>query len=491
MRLARHGVAVPRVLAMGQRKDGPLRQESFLLIEPAAASIRLDAWLARTRGATRKQHGRKRRLLLRQAGALLRRLHEAGCYLAPGVQGCVFAVLRRDDGRPYLGLDGADGLRPARRGRPDLARRDVAHFRRALAEAGCGPDEVAHLLDGYRPDAGRAGPPPPAERAAATEPPSDAPPPEDPVPQMQGSMLLRLISGGRRLVHRYEWPWFAGDDWLDDIMTRAVTDRFHAKQGRSTGRLVLPGRGRPPAGRRVVYLKRHYQLSWWRGWLATLWPRADWSPAMQEWRHLEWARRQGVPVPRPLAAAEFIGPWGRLQSVLAVEELTGMLPLHEAIPLAARRLAPDVFRPWKRTLIEEVARLTRLLHDRRCFHKDLYLCHFYIPEADTHGLPATWRNRVHLIDLHRLAHHPWTWRVWQVKDLAQLLYSSAVEGVEAGDRLWFWWAYLGPGPRTRDRWVRHWVLWKWRRYARHNARRQRLEEQEGTGNKEQGAEDGS
>src|SRR5262249_11193411 len=160
-----------------------------------------------------------------------------------------------------------------------------------------------------------------------------------------------------------------------------------------------------------------------RGLLAALWPDAGWSPALQEWHRLRWARAEGVPVPRAVAAGEYIGPWGRLRSFLAVEELAGMLPLHEAIPRAAARLDPDTFRCWKRTLSEEVARLTRSLHDRRWFHKDLYLCHFYVRGEDTERVPA-WRGRVHLIDLHRLAYHPWTWRVWQAKDLAQLLYSS-------------------------------------------------------------------
>ena len=37
-------------------------------------------------------------------------------------------------------------------------------------------------------------------------------------------------------------------DWADRIMDVAVTDRFHAKQGRSTGRWVLDATARRPGG---------------------------------------------------------------------------------------------------------------------------------------------------------------------------------------------------------------------------------------------------
>jgi heptose I phosphotransferase len=149
-----------------------------------------------------------------------------------------------------------------------------------------------------------------------------------------------------------------------------------------------------------------------------------------------------------------------------------MISLQEAVPLAAVRQDAAAFRLWKRGLAAEMARLTRMLHDRRCFHKDLYLCHFFIAREDTAAGPAGgWRGRVHLIDLHRLAHHPLTWRIWQTKDLAQLLYASGIVGVDARDRLSFWRAYRGPGPhRPGGLWLRRLILYRWRRYRRHNAR---------------------
>lgn len=284
----------------------------------------------------------------------------------------------------------------------------------------------------------------------------------------------RLRHGVRVVAERRDWSRFAGGDWPDRIMQVTLTDRFHAKQGRSTGRWILQANGRHLS----VYLKRHYRLPWWRGLLATLWPGRGWSPALEEWRHLEWARARGLAVPASVAAGEYIGPWGRLQSVLAVEELAGMLPLHEAIPLAATRIGAADFRKWKRGLVHELARLARALHAERRFHKDLYLCHFYIPEelcsaslASSAGAPAFWQGQVHLIDLHRLAHHPWTWRRWQVKDLGQLAYSSEVAGVEGRDRLRFWKCYRAGERRWWQRVLGHAIVAQWTRYQRHNAKR--------------------
>jgi heptose I phosphotransferase len=290
------------------------------------------------------------------------------------------------------------------------------------------------------------------EAVRATVPPAAA----------RETLWQRLVRGTRRLRQRADWVEFVGADWPDRIMELPVTDDYHAKQGRSTGRLVLEENGR----RLAVYLKRHFELPWWQGWLAWLRPNRGWSPALRERRHLEWAQARGLPVPKVVAAGEFIGPWWRLQSFLVIEELTNMLPLHQAIPAAARHLDPATFRRWKAGLIAEMARLTRELHRRRWYHKDLYLCHFFIPYADTRQIPE-WRGRVHLIDLHRLGHHGWTWRWWWLKDLSQLLFSSEIEGVDARDRLLFWRLYQG---ERRSRWLARCIRFKARLYRRHNAK---------------------
>jgi len=281
---------------------------------------------------------------------------------------------------------------------------------------------------------------------------------------MKETFWQRLFIGAHRLRHVPRWQQFVGARWENRIMDVAVTDRFHAKQGRSIGRWVLQSGNE----RLVVYLKRHYRLEWWRGLLALLRPHRDWSPALQEWVQLEEARAAGFPVPAALAGGEYIGPWGRLRSFLAVEELDGMIPLHEAVPAAAAHLDPLSFQYWKASLIKEMARLVRSLHQRGWFHKDLYLCHFYVAEADTRRIPG-WSGRVHVIDLHRLGRHRWTTFWWQAKDLAQLLYSSDLAGTTRRDRLRFWIRYLGADRRSRrSRWLAWAARFKAGRYRRHN-----------------------
>ena len=150
-------------------------------------------------------------------------------------------------------------------------------------------------------------------------------------------------------------------------------------------------------------------------------------------------------------------------------------PLHEAIPLARQWLTPREFARWKRDLIAELARLSFELHRRCAFHRDLYLCHFYIPDEDTRQVPEACTGRVWMIDFHRLTFRGrWRRRDSQVKDLAQLLYSTfGVPGVTALDRARFWKLYRdhwepGGGPA---RWVKTAAVLKANRYACHNARR--------------------
>jgi heptose I phosphotransferase len=276
-----------------------------------------------------------------------------------------------------------------------------------------------------------------------------------------GTFWQRLLRGTR-------WTWLderfrdaLPPDLSASVMAIETHDRFHAKQGRSTARVVFHG----PGGPVPVYLKRHYKLPWPARLAALVNPSGHHTPGTAEFAHLNRARKMGLAVPDVVAAGETIGPWGRLESFLMVAELTGFQPLHEAISELSKRLDLMSFERLKRGLARETAAVAATLHKAGAFQKDMYLCHFFL---DLSRLDQTGR-RLALIDLHRLAvHRVWAVR-WRWKDLGQLLYSTyGVEGLTDRDRLRFWASYRRMAGLRFPRRQARGVVWKAARYLRHN-----------------------
>jgi heptose I phosphotransferase len=275
-----------------------------------------------------------------------------------------------------------------------------------------------------------------------------------------GGFRDRVLRGTRWAWRNERYRLALPADLDASIMNLDARDRLHAKQGRSTARVVFHG----PDGPVPVYLKRHYRLPWTARLAALLQPEGKHTPGAAEFAHLTHARSLGLVVPGVVAAGERIGPWGNVQSYLLVEELTGSLPLHEAIPWLAGRLYRIAFERLKRHLVKEMARIAATLHNAYVFHKDLYLCHFFLDVS----VPLAERSLA-IIDLHRLAEHRiWPDR-WRRKDLGQLLYSTiGVPGITDRDVLRFWSHYRKlarlkcPASQARL------IAWKAARYDRHN-----------------------
>jgi heptose I phosphotransferase len=251
------------------------------------------------------------------------------------------------------------------------------------------------------------------------------------------------------------------DDLGAHVMTLESQDRFHAKQGRSTARVVLVRADKPLA----VYLKRHFQLPWPARLAALVDPNGKHSPAAAEWAHLERARALGIDVPEVVAAGEHIGPWAQLQSFVMIAELSGCEAVNELLPRLAVQLDSRAFETLKRHIIDEMARITATLHAAHNFHKDLYLCHFFL---DHEGLKVP-AFRLSLIDLHRLEEHKLWPDWWRWKDLGQLLFSTyGVDGITDRDRWRFWRIYRGRVGIRRPRWHARMVRLRAARYLEHN-----------------------
>lgn len=276
-----------------------------------------------------------------------------------------------------------------------------------------------------------------------------------------GSFWQRLVRGIRwsRLAEPFRNA--LPKDLDATVMSLESRDRLHAKQGRSTARVIF----HESSGPLSVYLKRHYRLPWWSRLAALVHPLGRYTPASAEWDHLERARSLGIPVPRVVAVGERIGPWGRLQSFLMVAELTGCQALNEVLPGLSESLEPADFLTLKRGLIAEMVAITVKLHRARMFHKDLYLCHFYL---DT-GRLASDGSKLSLIDWHRLAEHRWSSPWWRWKDLGQLLFSSLdVAAIDDRDRIRFWVQYRKRLGLRCPRWQSRMIAMRAARYRAHN-----------------------
>lgn len=480
--LQRQALETGKILALGMRQSAG-QSYSFLATSLPAGSVPLEEWLACA--VTQEPRGKalkRRAQVISQVGKVLARIHQAGYILESGATPRLCVIEGNGD---CVVLESAAGLRraDARKARQENYDRGIIKLH--LTGLGSAPGEVNLYRQAYWQElslsqaltaraglqlAARGGE---SEIATVNEAPFKA---TDSLvessPTTGASPLQKRVApqgGFTREFATPNWIDHLGPDWSERILDMGVTDRFHAKQGRSVGRLILPaGMGKPRLG---VYLKRHYQAGWWNVVLGWLFRKRFNTPGLQEWENLNTARSLGLNVPEVEAVAEFSGPGLHLQSALAVRELDGMLALHEAIPLAATRLAPREFRLWKKSLVGEMARMARILHDCHWFHKDLYLCHFYIHEEHTFFRP-NWRNQVCLIDLHRLQHHSFTWRIWWIKDLAQLLYSSELQEIDNRDRVAFWQAYRQTGPRPLlEKWMLRIIRIKWARYRNHNCKR--------------------
>jgi heptose I phosphotransferase len=277
-----------------------------------------------------------------------------------------------------------------------------------------------------------------------------------------GSLWQRWFQG-------VSWTWIneryrarLPDDLGANVMTLESQDRFHAKQGRSTARVILIRTDRPLA----VYLKRHFRLPWPARLAALVDPGGKHSPAAAEWVHLDRARAMGIDVPEVVAAGEHIGPGAHLQSFVMIAELSGSEAVNELLPRLAAELDARAFATLKRRVIDEVARITATLHAARAFHKDLYLCHFFL-EHD--GLKNERALRLSLIDLHRLREHSLWPDWWRWKDLGQLLFSTyGVDGITDRDRWRFWRIYRRRIGIHRPRWHARMIRLRAARYLKHN-----------------------
>lgn len=188
---------------------------------------------------------------------------------------------------------------------------------------------------------------------------------------------------------------------------RLEGETFKRIQNRRTFRVERDGRR--------YFIKCHDGVGWREIWKNLLNLKLPVLGAENEWHAIHRLRAIGVPTMQPVACLTEGWNPARLRSVLVTEALEGCVSLEQHL----RDHPPDP--ESRRTLIHELARIARTLHDNGVNHRDFYLCHFLIRQP-WDGSAAN--LRLYLIDLHRVQTRRRTPRRWAVKDLGSLWFSA-------------------------------------------------------------------
>ncbi len=184
-------------------------------------------------------------------------------------------------------------------------------------------------------------------------------------------------------------------------------ETFKRIQNRRTFRVERQGRG--------YFIKCHDGVGWHEIWKNLLNLKLPVLGAENEWHAIHRLQAIGVPTMQPVACLTEGWNPARLRSVLVTEALEGCISLERHL----REHPPDP--KARRTLIHELARIARTLHEHGVNHRDFYLCHFLIRQPWDGSAENL---RLFLIDLHRVQMRRHTPERWAVKDLGSLWFSA-------------------------------------------------------------------
>ncbi len=128
----------------------------------------------------------------------------------------------------------------------------------------------------------------------------------------------------------------------------------------------------------------------------------------------------------------------RRHSFILTEALEDTVSL-ETVCASWPRQAPGVQQKWR--LIEALGRIARAMHGAGMCHRDFYLCHFLLHDAEAFMAGEQCEPRLSLIDLHRALVRRRLGPRWVIKDIAGLMFSALHIGLTQRDFLRFARAY--------------------------------------------------
>lgn len=215
--------------------------------------------------------------------------------------------------------------------------------------------------------------------------------------------------------------YFRTDQPLFDQLMALQGECYRNLEGRKTMRVTL--------GDKAYFIKQHRGVGYseiFKNLFQLKWPVIS---ARNEWRALQMLQKLGVPVPRVAGYGERGFNPAHRESFILMEALAPVQSLEE---LCAHWQTAAPGAGFKHRLIQEVARMARTMHQQGINHRDFYICHFLLDQANKRSTP-----RLFLIDLHRAAMRATVPERWLIKDLAGLYFSSLDAGLTQRDRFRF------------------------------------------------------
>ncbi|NIQ90504.1 MAG: lipopolysaccharide core heptose(I) kinase RfaP [Desulfobacterales bacterium] len=239
-------------------------------------------------------------------------------------------------------------------------------------------------------------------------------------------MAIQVVQLGNLYVNRdfSEFLDASGLHAFDDFMRLEGMMVKSAVRERSTQRLDVGGV--------TVYIKKHF-FPGIREILKNLIRLRFPTGALNEWRALLAFHAHNIPTMTPICAGRkpLLGKIEKASFLLTddlgeAHRLDDFLKTNGTIPCRGEVLET------KKRILENLADITRKMHSAGINHKDYYLCHILMDN----------RERLYVIDLHRVNVSDKLGKRWMVKDLAAMLFSSLEVPVTHGQRLAFYKRYM-------------------------------------------------
>ena len=176
---------------------------------------------------------------------------------------------------------------------------------------------------------------------------------------------------------------------------------------------------------------------------------------------LEELQKADVPIPQTIACG---GQWS---GVFEKKSFIITLEIPNAHSLETR--LPDAFTGSsvqdRQDFTKKLADFIRRFHATGYRHRDLYLCHIFLTQT----------GQLYLIDLHRTFKPKLLSKRYQIKDLAQLYYSSPGDTIYNTDRLRFYFAYTQKSKLSPpDKAMIRRIVAKAQKIARHDRKQGRI-----------------